>query len=337
MAGGEQHCQPELFLPCPSLLKGDYFPPRSLLTQSLQAYDRMHIPITFNNVPISVILSLPLTQMFKVIPVNHFLHRHTEFRAADFFIYDSQVHRLRLKRQEEFLKFPGLFHRLTRHIFDTSEVVVADFTHQWILNDSDFNLSPDTSIVEQIVNHDSYSRFQSKIYRLPINNFSSSFRQYSPRLIRLMYQLPLLPSLKSMWYKYLTGKLPTRLFFFHIQLNPSPCCLICPISPEESPTHFLVNCAPKWIVWQRVLGNHYPYLAFSQNDILQSILLHSVPSLIPEVRMFLTILGCTLWHLWKAHWAHILQQIPFNTDRVISKSLSEISLVHSIMDNSYID
>ncbi|KAI8967661.1 hypothetical protein BDB01DRAFT_690866, partial [Pilobolus umbonatus] len=92
--------------------------PRSLLTQSLQAYDRMHIPITFNNVPISVILSLPLTQMFNVIPVNHFLHRHTEFRAADFFIYDSQVHRLRLKRQEEFLKFPGLFHRLTRHIFD---------------------------------------------------------------------------------------------------------------------------------------------------------------------------------------------------------------------------
>ncbi|KAI8990243.1 hypothetical protein BDB01DRAFT_780599 [Pilobolus umbonatus] len=57
----------------------------------------MHIPISFGNAPLSLIFSLPLTQMLTVIPVNHFLHRDPEFRAADFFMYASQVHRVRLK------------------------------------------------------------------------------------------------------------------------------------------------------------------------------------------------------------------------------------------------
>ncbi|KAI8988899.1 hypothetical protein BDB01DRAFT_783515, partial [Pilobolus umbonatus] len=67
------------------------------------------------------------------------------------------------------------------------------------------------------------------------------------------------------------------------------------------------------------------------------ILLRRLPPSVHDIRLFLIVVGSCLWGVWKAHWAHHFDNKPIIPSKLVPTILSEVSLMRSILDNSYCD
>ncbi|KAI8988982.1 hypothetical protein BDB01DRAFT_719477 [Pilobolus umbonatus] len=283
-------------------------------------------------------MSLPLSCIYENIPTSHWITRHHHLKVSDFYIIDINSHLLRLQQPTDRPKHRTFLHKLTidlliRKLFKYKdsllfwfqEVIIPDPTEEGI------------SVLDLIPQSEEYLGYKAKTYRLNLNPVAHRSSRSQYYLVQLVNSIPLLPQSKTLWYRCLMKKLPTQLYLSSIDRSPDDKCKICSTQSIDSLLHFLVECPHKWEVWRTVLGCYYPNLSFSQYMILQAILLESVPHCIKDIRQFLTIIGSTTWNIWKEYWLNHFEGVPFNPANTLKHCLSEISLVKSILDNTYLD
>ncbi|KAI8085508.1 hypothetical protein BDF21DRAFT_336509, partial [Thamnidium elegans] len=90
--------------------------PTSIVFSMYKAFDHFKFSPDLANLSLQNLLLLPLSYFFTAIPSQHWLLKRTRFSATNFFIFDSEQKRLRLKVAGEYTIKPGLCKRLYQQI-----------------------------------------------------------------------------------------------------------------------------------------------------------------------------------------------------------------------------
>jgi hypothetical protein len=100
---------------------------------------------------------------------------------------------------------------------------------------------------------------------------------------------------------------------------------------EESLDHFLVLCPNKQTVWAAILQCFYATEALHLDEIYNMLVNLEAPINLrySQYASFITVLSTTLWYIWFFYWQFIFHDKPFQTDIVIDKSISQISLLQN--------
>ncbi|KAI8380132.1 hypothetical protein BD560DRAFT_432384 [Blakeslea trispora] len=152
------------------------------------------------------------------------------------------------------------------------------------------------------------------------------------------WRLALTSVQRNATYRFIVGKIPTRLLLHRLAL-PSiadPLCVSC--QEEETLYHFFFRCPQKFIYWDAVIREFlWPSTTI---DIIaaayKSLNFNSIstrPScpLPPEL-----LLPIVLSELWKAHWAHVHQRLPFLAEMVFRQTLWRVHR-HAAEDSSLLN
>jgi hypothetical protein len=292
-----------------------------------ESFDRFHFDIDISILPLATLLTLPLTTMFSEIPANHWLLRQTQMSASTFFIYDPQTRRLRLKVAHEYQEKPRLCKQLYNDILQRRVIRLAP--HLWRFITDDHNLTstehPDALITQQITKADGWTHYNSRWFRL-----SSYYTpiDYAPKMISLLWKTPMLLQARSLWYRILIRKLPTRYALSSIRIIDSPNCLLCENAFEENQYHFLVGCPHRWKIWRLALRHCYPDLLFVPMDIYMSLCLSTTPpDIILNRSRYLTIISTIQWCIWRAYWDWVFNDVPIHTHATTSKITTHLSIL----------
>ncbi|KAI9480718.1 MAG: hypothetical protein EXX96DRAFT_460589, partial [Benjaminiella poitrasii] len=89
--------------------------------------------------------------------------------------------------------------------------------------------------------------------------------------------MPLLA--RDLWCRVLCDKLLTGIYLHQIDRRPSSNCPLL-LSSAETRSHFFFTCPKKRFLWTSALGTLYPWLAFSDEHISNTLLHLHIPSAI---------------------------------------------------------
>ncbi|KAG1219791.1 hypothetical protein G6F35_007200 [Rhizopus arrhizus] len=130
-----------------------------------------------------------------------------------------------------------------------------------------------------------------------------------------LWRFPLRPQSRDIWYRLLHNKLPCRSNLYWT----SKICHICN-APEETPSHFLLECPRKLAVWSSLWASQFeqPFSTFSLRCALFLLQFPTCsPTAIQEPSIFF---GNILLAVWRNHWSSIFDQRPFTTSATISSA-----------------
>ncbi|KAI8360701.1 hypothetical protein EDC96DRAFT_230040 [Choanephora cucurbitarum] len=84
----------------------------------------------------------------------------------------------------------------------------------------------------------------------------------------------------------------------------APGCLLCN-HPNDSFSHFTIECPVRWSIWIEVLAAYYPNHFFLPFDIFEELKLQSLPfNFHTSLHKFLAIVFSTHWTIWTAFWRY---------------------------------
>lgn len=301
----------------------------SILHSCYKAFDRFHFRPDFSKASLQTILLLPLRYLFVNIPSDHWIHRHPQFPATKFFIYDQRRNRLRLQVEPEYTVKPQLCGRLKKQILQLRTMQLQPYLWRFITMDVPPEILNGTAdnLTSQFLQLSTWKNFDPRTFRLPNDSQGTSIlSSVSPKALSYFWSAPMFLQARSLWYRVMCKKIPHTSFLYKIKTVDSPNCRLCH-GQEDTLSHFLVYCPQKRIIWETVLNYHFPTFEFSVEDILQ--LLYSLHSPFPshsslQISLIATI-STILWNTWIFYWQFIIQHSPFQTEVIINKTLSQIS------------
>jgi hypothetical protein len=128
----------------------------------------------------------------------------------------------------------------------------------------------------------------------------------------------------------LSRKVPTAVALMRINITNTAQCRLCH-AHVESLDHFLVLCPNKQTVWTAILQCFYATEALHLDEIYNMLVNLEVPINLQssQYAWFITVLSTTLWYIWFFYWQFIFHDQPFQTDVVIDKIISQISLLQN--------
>jgi hypothetical protein len=164
----------------------DFNHPTSIVHAWYKAFDYFGVKVDYSTCNVATLLQLPLHYLFKSYPSDHWLNRHRTFKANQFFIYDQDRRRLRIKVNREYNSKPTLCKTLRKDILERQTVKMQSFLSQYITNgimdDTVLNFDSST-IVSQFKVHPLWLKYTSTNYRnskiLSAIPLSSTFLKYS--------------------------------------------------------------------------------------------------------------------------------------------------------------
>ena len=132
-----------------------------------RAYDRFCLKPDFSVLSVPNLLHLPLGTMFISVPDSHWLHRHPQMLASNFFIYDAEVRRLRLRVRGEYPFKPGLCHRLYKDVLIHRTIRLQPYLWPYILTNVPIIVDDSTAdaLSQQFRNLLLWNKFSSAKYR----------------------------------------------------------------------------------------------------------------------------------------------------------------------------
>ncbi|KAI8380035.1 hypothetical protein BD560DRAFT_432277 [Blakeslea trispora] len=145
------------------------------------------------------------------------------------------------------------------------------------------------------------------------------------------------PVQRNAIYRFITGKMPTRLLLYRLALQTitSPLCIAC--NEEETTFQLFFRCPQKFIFWDSVI---HEFLWSGTTVDLISSALQSLNFRPISVRISCPLLAdiflmIALSELWEAHWAHVHQRSPFLAETVFSQTLWSIQRRAAEDSNSF--
>jgi hypothetical protein len=258
--------------------------------------------------------------------------RHKTLPASSVFIYDSTTKRLLLKVDHGYDHLKQLHRQLYKDILERHTVRLAPHLWSYILHETSIDsvANGEDSFLSQITSGQNWQKYCSQTYRLS----SYTSRPYlAPTRLAVFWRSTMLLQARSMWYKAMLQKLPTRLLFHQMGIIDSPACLLCRADIEDM-DHLLATCSIRWEIWISALSLYYPDLSFVPSDILATIQLSPTPSSILNHKRFYTILSTIQWCIWKAYWNFVFDQQPVRLSAILKTVITNVSVLLSpALDN----
>jgi hypothetical protein len=300
---------------CPEARVGLWYSKPSVISYIHEAYDHFQFTVDHSKIPLMTLLRFPLRYMFSNYPDDHWITRHKTLPASSA-LYDHTTKRLRLKVDHEQHQLEKLHKRLYKDILERKTVHLAPHLWQYILHDAsiDTNATVDEFFLPQLTSATPWRQYSSKKYRT--SSYVSQPYLAPPRLA-IFWKSSMLLQARSMWYKALLQKLPTRQVIHQMGVIESPQCLLCPNTVEDQ-DHLLAKCSVRWAVWNQALAIYYPDLSFVPSDIIASLRLSPPPSSILDLKRFYTILSTIQWFIWKAYWNLVFDHHPLRPQTILS-------------------
>ncbi|KAG0822606.1 hypothetical protein G6F19_011268 [Rhizopus arrhizus] len=329
VAGNDNFPLISLFVP--TLRKHNLHQPMSIFHAIYRAYDRFCFKPDFSVLSVPNLLHLPLGTMFISVPDSHWLHRHPQMLASNFFIYDAEVRRLRLRVRREYPFKPGLCHRLYKDVLIHRTIRLQPYLWPYILTNVPIIVDDSTAdaLSQQFRNLLLWNKFSSAKYRQLKDPSDYQTRINIPKFrLHLFWNANMLLQARTVWYRTLNLRLPTMKFLCNLQLADSAQCRLCRLC-EDSIEHFLVFCPLKLTIWNSVLRTWYPELNLPSEALCHFLLSLVPPPTLPlaQLQRFLTVVSTSLWYIWYFYWQFVLQGVPFHANTIISKISSQVSVL----------
>lgn len=306
--------------------------PTSIVHLCYKAFDHFRTENKFSTYTVSTLLLLPLHYLIKTYPDNHWLTRHKKLTANNFFIYDSNMKRLRIRVEQEFEILPRLCRQLKKEILDQHTVTLQPFLYPHILNDVDegtqlqVNLDP---MIKQFRKSQKWLKYSSSAFRIfNIVDSITIFADITFTDFKTFWSTLMLLQARSHRYRALSKKLPTATYLQKIGKLTSPLCRLCQLATETL-NHFTIECAQKQLIWETVLNYQYPNYSFTPEDILATIYSLKKPFTrwSPQHIQFQTTISTTQYFIRYAYWQLILNNTPFNPDTIVKTIYRQIPLL----------
>jgi hypothetical protein len=274
---------------------------------------------------------MPLQYMFTSIPEDHWLRRYTSFSAFRFLIYDANSQRLRIQVPGEYIDKPGLCNRLKQQILEHRTMKLQPYLWQFILNDVTQEMLDrnDDPLLEQFQQVELWQRYQSSTFRY---RYDSKIRKSAlplpEKFLKRFWSTPMLQQARTLWYRVLSQKIPHTKYLHQIGKVDSPVCQLCQ-EQEDSFTHFLVFCPRKKEIWNRMLNQQFPTYEIRAEDITSMLTnlqspFHDRSTLYTP---FMVSVSTTLWYIWIYYWKSMIDNVPFQSEIIISKINSQITIL----------
>ncbi|KAG1140086.1 hypothetical protein G6F37_013043 [Rhizopus arrhizus] len=140
--------------------------------------------------------------------------------------------------------------------------------------------------------------------------------------MQLFWKAAMPPQARTLWFRVLNRKLPTRTELYRIGQAPNPICSLCN-SRRDSVAHFIVYCPSKWSLWVEILTCVFPSIYISSSDLFKMLCLQQVPSQITDRSKLFTVLAIGQWQIWKAYWNLVIKQVAFEPFNIISTTITQ--------------
>jgi hypothetical protein len=255
--------------------------------------------------------------------------------ASAFFVYDTNIQRLRLKVHTEYQQTPGLLKRLYKDILQYQTVKLDPQLWSYILEQASPSspASPVTTITAQLQAEIGWQSYSSRWFRL--SSYSSPFT-LNPQMISRFWKCPMLLQARSLWYRTLIGKLPTKSVLFSMGIGDSPYCRLCSgVLETENQFHVQIGCPTRWHIWTHALAIYYPDLDFDEDDIHSTLRLSSAPPpSILNVNRYFTIISTIHWIIWRSYWNLVFHDTPMKPSAIITNIITQSNILLPSLSHS---
>jgi hypothetical protein len=342
----------------------------NMLTNVITTMDRIPRSFTTCHLDFHTGLSLPFLEIIlHTLPSTHphfssftapdqLFDRHLAVQkllAIDVFTFDFDLQVIRLRDWTflEFRNYPRISHRIARWI-ENGQIYLQPFflalcrqAPRPSVTSASFGANPHN--IRPLIR-----RLIQPVTPMPTTMPLNSIQGYkhlvsteiptintsplSPSQWRLFWKLPILLQSRTVWYRLIHRKIPSKsiLHYFIPTTHPSPSCALCSTQNPEDIQHFFFTCPLKLAVW-RFLANTYLSHTPMTDDALPPFL-HGIQTLsiteptrsaslpFPELTVY-QVFATSLLCIWQAHWRSIFDHVPFVTANVnisIARSLSRL-------------
>ncbi|KAK4521393.1 uncharacterized protein ATC70_012008 [Mucor velutinosus] len=342
----------------------------NILTNVITTMDRIPRSFTTCHLDFHTGLSLPFLEIIlHTLPSTHphfssftapdqLFDRHhavQKLLAIDVFTFDFDLQVIRLRNWTflEFCHYPRISHRVARWI-EEGQIYLQPFflalcrqAPRHSFTSASFGANPHN--IRPLIR-----RLIKPITPLPSTVPLNSIQYYkhlvstdmptintsplSPSQWRLFWKLPILLQSRTVWYRLIHRKIPSKSILHHFipTTHPSPSCPLCLTQSPEDIQHFFFTCPLKLAVW-RFLATTYLSHTPMTDDVLLPFL-HGIQTLsiaeptrsaslpFPELTVY-QVFATSLLCIWQAHWRSIFDHVPFvtlNVNTSIARSLSRL-------------
>jgi exonuclease III len=297
---------PHLPLYDPEYRKGPAFKANmSLWSVIFKAFDYFveHTQLQLDCIPVETILNMPLHKILVNINDSHWSRKHPSYPTHRFLVFDNIQNRMRLKVTHEYVRFPRLCEQLYRDILQYKTVNLQPFVWPHIMDPPrEFSVEWVTQTLKaDLTDNITWNKFTPQQFRQSYQQNVAVDLLFSKRIVNIFWSCPMYPQARSIYYRAISGCIPTKQVRFKYGTVSSPICPVCD-NADDTIRHFLVDCPPKWKLWSDLLLHHFPLVSISPELLYSTLGFLHIPHGITNTNKYFSVVSTALWKLWNFYW-----------------------------------
>ncbi|CEP15119.1 hypothetical protein [Parasitella parasitica] len=257
------------------------------------------------DLPVPTILALPLLQLLKEVPPEHWLHRHPSFPSNQFLIFDDSQQRLRLRVRHEYTRYPRLCQTLYVDIMQSRTIELQPCVWPHILeapNSQEVDWS-NHEMLGQMRRLTTWSSFSSITFRKDRQAHIKKTQQFPNHTVKLLWSSPMEPKARTVLYRSVSRCIPHKSFLIKFGSVETDICSFCGTGVDTL-RHFLIDCPIKWQMWQTILNHYYKDYPISSEILFGTLRFLHMPRFIKDRQRYMSVIATTLWQMWNLYWLH---------------------------------
>lgn len=166
--------------------------------------------------------------------------------------------KLKFKNVNDFKEHTRVSKRICKAIFGEKTLTPMTIVQKHIENriPISYLTKVDQSLTNQITSSSLWRSITSKTFRfIRTPDIFNNHEKIRKQNIIKLWEMKMDIQARSIWYKVIWKKVPTRLYLYQNRIIEEPNCKIC-YKEVETLEHLLFSCHPKWEIWSNALM-HY--------------------------------------------------------------------------------
>ncbi|KAI9249099.1 hypothetical protein EDC94DRAFT_527933, partial [Helicostylum pulchrum] len=254
--------------------------------------------------PLATLLDLPLYKALIPPDNNHWTLKHKTFLCGQFFIFDVNRNRLRLRVAGEYARYPRLCQQLYNDILITRTVRLQSSIWPYILEERPSIVEwSGHSMVTNITSSSVWKQYSSQNVREGIQSSSPLLVKHPAFVVKTFWTCLMYPNARTLYFRSLSNCLPTKKVLLKYGVVLSSTCSLCGVHTDTT-RHFLVECDIKWKLWKLDLQHYFPIIGISSDTLYKSIRKLRLPPNYRDAKYYFSVISTTLYQLWILYWQH---------------------------------
>lgn len=213
--------------------------------------------ISLRELPLATLLDLPLYKALIPPDNNHWTLKHKTFLCGQFFIFDVNRNRLRLRVAGEYARYPRLCQQLYNDILITRTVRLQSSIWPYILEERPSIVEwSGHSMVTNITSSSVWKQYSSQNVREGIQSPSPLLVKHPAFVVKAFWTCLMYPNARTLYFRSLSNCLPTKKVLLKYGVVLSSTCSLCGVHTDTT-RHFLVECDIKWKLWKLDLQHYF--------------------------------------------------------------------------------